>query len=79
MKIQTPRFSERYMAHVEAERQYVLNTQQEDTPASQGHAERSQKNAGVTTPSIEDAFRSARMENKNNNPNSSPRKTTTQS
>lgn len=69
MKIAIPTFSERYKAHVEAEQQYVSSTHQ-GNPASFGkRAVRSgdaDPRPSAPAPTIEDAFRSARTENRSN-------------
>lgn len=69
MKIPPPRFSERYIAQVEAERQYVLTVQEENLPLlSRRQASTSASSAGQATPalaaSIEQAYRYACSENR---------------
>lgn len=65
LKIPIPAFSERYKAHVEAERQYVSRIQQENSPTS-GRRSAPSGARGAATSTIEEAFRSVRTENRSN-------------
>lgn len=67
MKPPTPTFSERYKAHVEAERQYVTETAQAkgSTPI-QGATQADGENGNGTT--IEQAFHLVRSQNRRNPP-----------
>lgn len=70
MKILSPTLSERYKTQVEAERRYVSATQHEksDVPTNQ---EAGGLPSSKPSPTIEEAFRSARTENKNTTQTSS--------
>lgn len=77
MKSPIPKFSERYKAQVEAERQYVMRTQAENTAglgpshkttvaanSPTGHARPAQPDLVAVTASIEEAYLSVCSENK---------------
>lgn len=67
LKIAIPNFSERYKAHVEAERQYVSGHQQEiSVPCNKRIL-----HSSTPASSIEEAFRSVRSENRSGSKSSS--------